>query len=170
MKKNYALILCVLFMVQLCGCTNKNDQGSASSQSQAKANVTTTSSSTTPAIETTTPATSNAEAITFPFKTVNTQISLEKLKGSKISESEALELCKETYIKYINKDAKTNSSAKFSCESAAKFDDTYYYLVKGYNDMDDHTATFGWYFVNANTGEVYNAGPAISELIVIPKN
>lgn len=36
--------------------------------------------------------------------------------------------------------------------------------------MNDHIATFGWYFVNAGTGEVYKAGPAISELIVIPKN
>lgn len=171
MKKIYVLILCILFLVQLCGCTNKKDQSSASSQSQAKANVTTTSSITTTSLETTTaPATSEKEAITVPFKTINTQISLETLKGSKISESKAIELCKETYIKYINKDAKTNSLAKFSSESAAKFDNAYYYLVKGYNDMNDHTATFGWYFVNATTGEVYNAGPAISELIVIPKN
>ena len=36
--------------------------------------------------------------------------------------------------------------------------------------MSDHIATFGWYFVNATTGEVYDAGPAIGELIVIPKN
>lgn len=170
MKKIYVSILCILFIFQLCGCANKKGQSSASSQSPTQANVTTTSPTTT-AIETTTaPATSEKEAITVPFKTVNTQISLETLKGSKISESKALELCKETYIKYINKDTKTNYLAKFSSESAAKFDNTYYYLVQGYNNMNDHTATFGWYFVNATTGEVYNAGPAISELIVIPKN
>ncbi len=170
MKKIYVLILCILFLVQLCGCANKKGQSSTSSQSQAKANAT-TSSITTTAIETTTaPVTSEKKAITVPFKTVNTQISLETLKGSKISESKALELCKETYIKYINKDAKTNSSAKFSSESAAKFDNTYYYLVQGYNDISDHIATIGWYFVNTTTGEVYDAGPAISELIVIPNN
>lgn len=169
-KSFYALILSVILLFQLSGCVNKKDQSSTSSQSPTKANVTTTSPTTT-AIETTTaPATSEKEAITVPFKTVNTQISLETLKGSKISESKALELCNETYIKYINKDIKTNSAAIFSSESAAKFDNTYYYLVQGYNDMNDHTATFGWYFVNATTGEVYDAGPAIGELIVIPKN
>lgn len=67
----------------------------------------------------------------------------------------------------INK--QTNQNALFSCEGVAKFDDKYYYSVRGYNSMDNHNATFGWYFVNSENGEVYDAGPTIGELIIIPK-
>lgn len=113
MKKIYVLTICILCLVQLCGCSNSNIRNNSSSQSSGKAHVTTTSPTTIEAEGTTTPITSEKPANTVPFKTVTTQISLETLKGSKISESTALELCKETYIKYINKDTNTNSAAKF---------------------------------------------------------
>jgi hypothetical protein len=167
MKKT-CLLICIIFILQLCGCKNEKSEYSESSPSSQKAIVTTVPPTTSIPETTTTPITTEKEVVTVPFKTVDTQVPLEKLKGSKISEKQAADLCEDKLIKDKEANRKSMYPNMFYTESAAKFDDNYYYLVRGYNSMEDHMATFGWYFVNADTGEVYDAGPSIGELIVIP--
>lgn len=103
------------------------------------------------------------------FKTCETSLDIDEIKDAKITQEQAEIFAQKAYKLYINKDANTTEKAKFSAESAAKFDNTYYYMVRGYEGNNDTQATFGWYFVNANTGEVYDAGPSQSELLFIPK-
>lgn len=101
------------------------------------------------------------------FKTCDTSLDIREIKDAKITQEQAEIFAQKAYKLYINKDAKKNENAKFSAEGAAKFDNTYYYMVRGFEDNNDARATFGWYFVNTNTGEVYDAGPSQSELIII---
>ena len=56
-------------------------------------------------------------------------------------------------------------NANFLCESIQILYEKIYYLMRAYNDMETYRATFGWYFVDVYTGDVYDAGPGINELI-----
>lgn len=106
---------------------------------------------------------------TKSFITCNTDLALNEIKDAKISTNKAEELTCDIYTTYINKDSNTNRNAHFLAEGAAKFDNDYYYFIRAYELNSDVRATIGWYFVNVQTGEVYDAGPVQSELIIIPK-
>ncbi len=86
---------------------------------------------------------------------------------TKISTSRAEELVSEALIKLVWNSPDEN--AVFQYDSTQKVDGKEYYLIRGYDNMEDHTATFGWYFVDVNTGAVYDAGPAMNELIPLKK-
>ena len=60
-----------------------------------------------------------------------------------------------------------NENTYFLCESVQIVDGNIFYLFRGYNDTEIHRTTFGWYFVDVYTGDVYDAGPGINELIPI---
>ncbi len=76
----------------------------------------------------------------------------------------------EAYNKYINPDNIKSNKALFMCESVRVVDDKIYYLIRGFNDTETNKVTFGWYFVDIYSGAVFDAGPAISDLIPIAEN
>ena len=53
------------------------------------------------------------------------------------------------------------------CETIKIIDNNIYYLVRGFCNNEDKMTTFGWYLVNANTGEIFDAGSSQNELIPI---
>ncbi len=55
----------------------------------------------------------------------------------------------------------------FVCNRVKIFDDTVYYLIREFNSSEIKRTTVGWFFVNTCTGEVFDAGPTIGELIPI---
>ena len=55
----------------------------------------------------------------------------------------------------------------FMCETIKIIDNNIYYLVRGFCNNEDKMTTFGWYLVNANTGEIFDAGSSQNELIPI---
>ncbi|MPN52279.1 hypothetical protein SDC9_199935 [bioreactor metagenome] len=75
----------------------------------------------------------------------------------------------DVYNKYINKENVNSNKASFICESIRIINGKVYYLVRGFNDTKTNRVTCGWYFVDIYSGDVFDAGPAISDLIPINK-
>ena len=55
----------------------------------------------------------------------------------------------------------------FTCETIKVIDGSVYYMVRGFNSDENKETTFGWYLVDACSGEVYDAGPSQEERIPI---
>ena len=44
----------------------------------------------------------------------------------------------------------------FECDSVNFINGRCYYIFRGYNNLPDHIATFGWFAVDVFTGEAYD--------------
>lgn len=84
-------------------------------------------------------------------------------EATKISTSRAEELVSE--IIKVN----PNGNAKILYDHTQKINGKEYYVIHGFESMEDHSATFGWYYVDVNTGDVYDSGPAMDEFIPMKK-
>jgi tetratricopeptide (TPR) repeat protein len=48
-----------------------------------------------------------------------------------------------------------NANIKFKYDHDDTKDGIKYYVIQGFEDMSDHVATIGWYYVDINTGKAY---------------
>lgn len=93
--------------------------------------------------------------------TLDTKIQEEFAKYVKKQEKEAVNkaesnMTPEEAVKSVIRHIKNNaSSVKYSYDHTQKRDDKSYYVIQVYEDMKDHTATLGWYYVDSKTGKVY---------------
>lgn len=66
----------------------------------------------------------------------------------KVTQNKAVEIVG----KYVNsKDQK----AKVQFDHIQKRDNVDYYVIRAYEDMSDHIATLGWYYVDVNNGKAF---------------
>ncbi|WP_127836921.1 CDK-activating kinase assembly factor MAT1 [Clostridium prolinivorans] len=49
----------------------------------------------------------------------------------------------------------STSQIKYAYDHIQDRDNQSYYVIQVYENMEDHVATIGWYYVNVNTGEAY---------------
>ena len=76
----------------------------------------------------------------------------------------------EAYNKYLNPDNAKSNKALFMCESVSVINGKVYYLIRGFNHIEESRVTFGWYFVDIYSGAVFDAGPAINDMMPIGEN
>ena len=60
-----------------------------------------------------------------------------------------------------------DSESLFMCETIRVIDGEIYYLIRGFCNSEDKVTTFGWYLLNAQTGELFDTSPAQNERIPI---
>ena len=56
---------------------------------------------------------------------------------------------------------------QFICESIKIIDNRIFYLIRGFNNVENKTTTFGWYLVDVSSGNMYDTGPGQNEMILI---
>ncbi len=84
----------------------------------------------------------------------------ENISEVEISISEAETIAYES----INKN---DEERLFMCETIKIIENNIYYFIRGFYNDENKVTTFGWYLVNVNTGEIFDAGSSQNELIPI---
>lgn len=60
-----------------------------------------------------------------------------------------------------------DSNMKFIFDHEEKKDNVDYYVIHAFDNMEDHSATGGWYYVNKSNGNVYEMDLSSKKLVLV---
>lgn len=88
----------------------------------------------------------------------------DKTAANKGIEKLTSESAEQIIIKYLGYN---NSKIECKYDHIDKRDRVDYYVIHAYENMEDHIATIGWYYVNVNTGDAYKWDIINDKLILL---
>lgn len=91
----------------------------------------------------------------------------QSLESNKVQNSNGMvtaEQAVQSAAKYISN---KGENTKFSFDHEESRNGTDYYVIHAFEDMGDHVATLGWYYVEKNGGKVYEWNLAGDELMLL---
>lgn len=73
----------------------------------------------------------------------------------RISEKDSIKICCEVYKNQQGEESEKSKDINFICQGGIKYNNSVFYVLRGYKISNKRIVTFGTYYVDADTGDMY---------------